>query len=515
MNPLREHELMLTRRQLFGKTAMGVGTAALHSLLRGSGFGAGLLALADAQAQQGPMGKPRPGLAGLPHYAPKAKRVIVLFMNGGPSQMDLFDYKPKMEEEYDKDLPDRIRKGQRLTTMTSGQTRFPVAPSRFKFKKHDNNEDGVWVSELLPNTASVVGELCVIRSMWTEAINHDPAVTYIQTGSQLPGRPSLGSWVSYGLGSMNQDLPTYVVLHSKVTSGKVDQALFARLWGTGFLPSEHQGVSLRSSGDPVLYLKDPKGLDRDMRRQMLDDIAKLNQFELQRFGDPEIAARIEQYEMAYRMQTSVPELMDLSGETEETFNLYGSESRNPGTFAANCLLARRLAERGVRFIQIFHRGWDQHSNLTGDLPSQCKDVDQACAALIKDLKRKGMLDDTLVVWGGEFGRTVYCQGPISRENYGRDHHPRCFTMWLAGGGVQPGISYGHTDDYSYNIVDKDGNPIEPSIDHFTPGAVHIHDLNATMLHLLGIDHTKLTYRYQGRDFRLTDVHGHVVKELLR
>lgn len=496
---------------------MGVGSAALHTLLRGGGLGAVLAASqAFGQSQQPTikMGKPRPGLPGMPNFAPKAKRVIMLFMNGGPSQMDLFDYKPKMEAEYDKDLPDSIRNGQRITTMTSGQARFPIAPSKFKFQKFDNNGDGLWVSELLPHTATVAHELCVIKSMWTEAINHDPAVTFIQTGSQLPGRPSFGAWVSYGLGSMNEDLPTYVVLHSKVSNGKVDQALFARLWGPGFLPSEHQGVSLRSAGDPVLYLNDPHGMDRKTRRDMLDDVSQLNHLQLQEFGDPEIAARISQYEMAYRMQTSVPELMDVSKEPEDVFNLYGDDAKTPGTFAANCLLARRLAQRGVRFIQIFHRGWDQHGNLANDLPSQCKDVDQASAALIKDLKRLGMLDDTLVVWGGEFGRTVYCQGPLSKENYGRDHHPRCFTRWMAGGGVKPGISYGHTDDYGYNIVDADGHVINPSVDQLTPGAVHIHDMNATMLHLLGIDHTKLTYRYQGRDFRLTDVNGHVVHDLL-
>lgn len=508
MDPIKEFELIMSRRQLFGKAAYGVGTAALTTLLRGGGMGAGLLAAADLFANDTPK---------MPSYkmAPKAKNVIMLFMNGGPSQMDLFEYKPKMEEEYDKDLPETIRNGQRLTTMTSGQTRFPIAPSKFKFKKYDNNADGLWVSELLPYTATVASELCVIKSMWTEAINHDPAVTYIQTGSQLPGRPSFGAWMSYGLGSLNENLPTYVVLHSKVGNGKADQALFSRLWGTGFLPSEHQGVSLRSSGEPVLYLRDPNGVDKATRRAMLDDVAKLNHMQLNQFGDPEIETRIKQYEMAYKMQASVPELMDLSTESKEVFDLYGTDSKIPGTFAANCLLARRMVQKGVRFIQIFHRGWDQHSNLANDLPSQCKDVDQACAALIKDLKRLGMLDETLVVWGGEFGRTVYCQGPLSKANYGRDHHPRCFTRWMAGGGVKPGITYGHTDDYCYNIVDKDGNVINPSVDQFTPGAVHIHDLNATMLHLVGIDHTKLTYRFQGRDFRLTDVHGTVVKDLLK
>ena len=505
MDPRRELELTMTRRQLFGKTALGVGTAALHRLLASGGLltGAGLA-----------MGDQGRGVLGKPHFAPKAKNVIYLFMNGGPSQIDLWDYKPKMGEQFDADLPDHIRMGQRLTTMTSGQKRFPIAPSIYKFDKYDNNEDGVWVSELLPHTSKIVKELCVVRSMWTEAINHDPAVTYIQTGSQLPGRPSLGAWVSYGLGSENENLPTYVVLHSKVSSGKVDQALFSRLWGTGFLPSEHQGVSLRASGDPVLYLNDPEGLDRSTRRHMLDDVAALNQMQLDEFGDPEIAGRIAQYEMAYRLQTSVPDLMDISKEGDGTFELYGKEAREPGTFAANCLLARRLVERGVRFIQIFHRGWDQHGNLTGDLPMQCKDVDQACAALVMDLKARGLLDETLVIWGGEFGRTVYCQGDLSRTNYGRDHHPRCYTMWMAGGGMKPGIVYGHTDDYCYNIVDKDGNVINPSVDHFTPGVVHIHDLNATILNQLGIDHRRLTYKYQGRDFRLTDVHGHVVQDLL-
>lgn len=501
MDPRRELELSMTRRQLFGKSAYGIGTAALASLLAGSPLQA--LAASD------------PTQPTFPNFAPKAKRVIYLFMNGGPSQMDLWDYKPKMREEFDKDLPDHIRNGQRITTMTSGQDRFPIAPSKYEFTKHDNNADGVWVSELLPYTSQVVKELCVIKSMYTEAINHDPAVTYIQTGSQLPGRPSLGAWASYGLGSENADLPTYVVLHSKVSSGKVDQALFSRLWGTGFLPSEHQGVSLRSQGDPILYLNDADGISKTSRRSMLDSLAELNQLQLQEFGDPEISARIKQYELAYRLQTSVPDLMDTTGESDATFELYGQEAREPGTFAANCLLARRLAERDVRFIQIFHRGWDQHSNLSGDLPSQCKDVDQACAALIKDLKQRGLLDDTLVIWGGEFGRTVYCQGPLTKENYGRDHHPRCYTMWMAGAGVKPGIVYGETDDYGYNIVDTDGNPINPTVDALTPGAVHIHDLNATILHQLGVDHTKLTYRYQGRDFRLTDVHGHVVHDILR
>ncbi|MCB8931935.1 MAG: DUF1501 domain-containing protein [Chthonomonadaceae bacterium] len=494
MNLHDEQALLMTRRQLFGRTALGVGTAALASILR---------------AEPGLQGH-----SGAPHFPPKARRVIQLVMNGGPSQMDLFDYKPAMEAVFNEDLPEHIRNGQRLTTMTSGQTRFPIAPSKYKFQRYENNADGLWVSELLPHTATVAKELCVVHSMYTEAINHDPAVTYIQTGSQLPGRPSIGAWVSYGLGTDNKDLPTYVVLHSTWSSKRDAQALYTRLWGAGFLPSQHQGVALRTQGDPVLYLSDPDGVNRMSRRQMLDSLAELNHMQLGHFGDPEISARIAQYEMAYRLQTSVPDLMDFSNEPDATFEMYGTDARKPGTFAANCLLARRLAERDVRFIQIYHRGWDQHDNVARDLPAQCKDVDQASAALVKDLRQRGLLDETLVIWGGEFGRTVYCQGPLSHENYGRDHHPRCFTMWMAGGGVKPGITYGKTDEYGYNIVDASGNPLDPTPDEFVPGAVHVHDLNATILRCLGVDHTKLTYRYQGRDFRLTDVHGHVVQDLL-
>jgi uncharacterized protein (DUF1501 family) len=506
MDPLREAEFMMTRRQLFGKATLGVGTAALNRLL-GAGGIASLASLANAEQNQ--------GLKGIPHFAPKAKYVIYLFMSGGPSQLDLWDYKPKLYDLYDTELPDKIRNGQRVTTMTSGQARFPIAPSRFKFTKHDNNGDGVWMSELLPHTATVVNELCVIKSMWTEAINHDPATTFMQTGSALPGRPSMGAWMSYGLGSMNENLPTYMVLHSKTTSGKPNQPVYPRLWGTGFLPSQYQGVSLRSAGDPVLYLKDPNGMERQVRREMLDDVAALNHHSLDEFGDPEIAARIQQYELAYRLQASVPDLMDISEEPAETMELYGKEASEPGTFAANCLLARRMVQKGVRFIQIFHRGWDMHSDVGVDLPTQAKDVDQACAALIKDLKRTGLLDETLVIWGGEFGRTVYSQGTLTKDNYGRDHHPRAFTVWMAGGGVKPGMVYGQTDDYGYNIVDKNGQVITPSVDEFTPGAVHVHDLQATILNQLGVDHTKLTYRFQGRDFRLTDVHGHVVKDLIQ
>jgi len=504
MDPLRENELLTTRRQLFGKAALGIGTAALGRLLTLGGM-SGLAGLAAAAEQQS-----HGGLAGFPNFAPKAKQVIYLFMSGGPSQLDLWDYKPKLNDLFNTDLPDSVRRGQRITTMTSGQTRFPIAPSVYKFNQHD----GVWVSELLPHTASVVNDLCVIKTMWTETINHDPATTYLQTGSPIPGRPSIGAWVSYGLGSMNENLPTYVVLHSKVSSGKPNQPVYPRLWGSGFLPGQYQGTSLRSSGDAVLYLKDPDGLDRKTRRAMLDDVAALNHEELGSFGDPEISARIEQYELAYRLQASVPDLMDLSKETPETMELYGKDAHEPGTFAANCLLARRMVQRGVRFIQIFHRGWDLHSDLVTDLPSQAKDVDQACAALIKDLKRTGLLDETLVIWGGEFGRTVYCQGPLSHQNYGRDHHPRAFTVWMAGGGVKPGFVYGQTDDYGYNIVDSNGQIIDPRVDQATPGAIHVHDLQATILHQLGIDHTKLTYRYQGRDFRLTDVYGNVRTELL-
>ncbi|MDA1049725.1 MAG: DUF1501 domain-containing protein [Planctomycetota bacterium] len=489
MNPLRESELIETRRHFFGRTAAGIGTAALTSLLNPSLFAA---TAGDVSTAEG-----MPGLPGLPHFAPKAKRVIYLFMSGAPSQLDMWDYKPKMNDWFDKDLPDSVRNGQRITTMTSGQARFPIAPSIFKFARH--GRDGAWVSELLPHTAGVVDDLAVIKTINTEAINHDPAITYIQTGSQLPGRPSTGAWLSYGLGSMNENLPAFVVLHSTVNGGFGGQALYARLWGTGFLSTRHQGVSLRSTGDPVLYLSNPDGMTVGMRRRMLDELAKLNRERYAEVGDPEIQSRIAQYEMAYRMQTSVPELTDISGESNHTLEMYGEEVKKPGTFAANCLLARRLAERGVRFTQVFIRQWDQHGNLPNDIRRQCGIVDQPCAALINDLKQRGMLDDTLVVWGGEFGRTIYCQGGLTKTNYGRDHHPRCYTKWMAGGGIKPGIVYGETDDFSYNVQE---NP------------VHIHDLNATILHCLGIDHQRLTFRHQGRDFRLTDVHGNVVQNIL-
>jgi len=438
------------------------------------------------------------GLAetGMTHFPAKAKRVVYLFQSGGPSHLELLDEKPELGRLHGSELPDSIRQGQRLTGMTSGQTSFPVIASKFAFQSC--GQSGIRLSELLPHTGRVVDEICVIRSMHTEAINHDPAITYIQTGSQQPGRPSLGAWASYGLGSEAEDLPAFLVLISHGSGSDANQGLLERLWGSGFLPSSHQGVKLRSSGDPVLYLSDPKGIDRNLRRKMLDNIATLNTKHLQQTGDPEIATRIAQYEMAFRMQTSVPELIDTSRETESTFQLYGEDARKPGTFAANCLLTRRLLEKGVRFVQLYHRGWDQHGGLPTNIPKQCHDIDQPQAALIADLKQRGMLEDTLIIWGGEFGRTVYGQGGL-QDNYGRDHHGRCFSMWLAGGGIRPGYEFGQTDDYGYNIV-RD--------------PVHIHDLNATILQCLGFDHERLTYRYQGRDFRLTDIHGKVVESIL-
>jgi hypothetical protein len=411
--------------------------------------------------------------------------------------MDLFDHKPKLADLRGVELPESVRKGQRLTGMTSRQETFPVAPSKFKFARH--GRCGAPVSELMPHTASIVDDLCFIKSMHTEAINHDPAVTFFQTGAQLAGRPSIGSWLAYGMGSENRDLPAFVVMISQGSGNPNDQPLYDRLWGSGFLPSRYQGVKFRAVGDPVLYLSNPDGLGAAGRRRFLDDLARLNRMHLDETGDPEVATRIVQYEMAFRMQTSVPELTDISKEPKHVLDLYGPDARKPGTFAANCLLARRLAERGVRFIQLFHRGWDQHTNLPKQIIGQCRDTDQPAAALVKDLKRRGLLDDTLVVWGGEFGRTVYCQGTLSADDYGRDHHPRCFTVWLAGGGIKGGITHGETDEFSYNVV-KD--------------PVHVHDLHATLLHCLGIDHKRLTYRFQGRDFRLTDVFGEVVKGVL-
>ncbi|HVK18301.1 MAG TPA: DUF1501 domain-containing protein [Fimbriiglobus sp.] len=482
----RDHAQDITRRHFFAGTGFSLGAAALGTLL-----GEDARAAADTKTGAG---------AALPttHFPSKAKNVIYLHMVGGPSQMDLFDYKPKMGEWYDKDLPDSIRMGQRLTTMTSGQARFPIAPSKYKFAQH--GKSGAWLSEMLPHTAKVVDEMCIVRSMHTEAINHEPAITFIQTGNQVTGRPCLGAWTSYGLGSLNRNLPTFVVMVAEPTNKEQIQAISARLWQSGYLPGEHAGVSFRSAGDPILYINNPPGVSTDVRRKTLDGIKQLNEMTAKRVGDPETRTRIEQYEMAYRMQSSVPELADLTKEDESTFKLYGEAAKKPGTFANTALLARRLVERGVRFVQVYHNNWDHHANLTKRMPDQCGDVDQACYGLISDLKRKGMLDDTLVIWGGEFGRTIYSQGGLSKTNYGRDHHPRCFTMWMAGGGAKGGVVYGETDEFSYNIV-KD--------------PVHIRDFHATVLQLLGIDHERFTYKFQGLDQKLTGVeHAKVIKALL-
>jgi hypothetical protein len=471
MDPVREYMLLMTRRHFFANAGLGLGGLALASLMAER---ASAKETASATAM-------RP----LPHHLPRAKHAIYLFMNGGPSQMDLWDYKPNMKDWFDKDLPPSVRGNQRLTTMTSGQARFPIAPSKFKFQQHGNS--GIWVSELLPHLAGVVDELCVIKSVHTEAINHDPAVTYICTGSQLPGRPSLGAWLSYGLGSLNENLPTFVVMTP--SSRYYDaQALYQRLWGSGCLPTKHAGVALRATGDPILYLSNPPGVDRQARRYMLDALSKLNYKLQQEIGDPEILDRIAQYEMAFRLQSSIPELLDLRDEPEHVLRMYGPDVTKPGTIAASCLLARRLIERGVRFVQIFHRGWDHHNNLPANIVTACQDMDQPVAALIKDLKQRGLLDETLVIWGGEFGRTIYCQGELTATNYGRDHHPRCFTVWLAGAGVKRGFVYGETDDFSYNII-RD--------------PVHIHELNATILYLFGLDNDRLSVKFQGLDVRLT------------
>ena len=479
MNPMLESNQLLNRRLLLQGATGSLGVAALSSLLAG-----------DAAGETSQLN------LGAPHFAARAKRVVYLFQSGGPSHLELLDYKPQLKKLHGSELPDSIRRGQRLTGMTSGQKSFPVIAPKFGFRRC--GEAGTWLGELLPYTSGVMDEICVIRSMHTEAINHDPAITLIQTGSQQPGRPCLGAWASYGLGSPAEDLPAFTVLISHGSGKDANQGLLERLWGAGFLPSSHQGVKLRSSGDPVLYLTDPPGIDRAFRRQLLDGLAELNQQQLATSGNPEIAARIAQYEMAFRMQQSVPELIDLSSESASTFELYGPESRKPGTFAANCLLTRRMLERGVRFVQLYHRGWDQHGGLPSNIPKQCRDIDQPQAALIRDLKQRGMLDDTLVIWGGEFGRTVYGQGGV-KADYGRDHHGRCYSMWMAGGGIRGGHVHGATDDYGYNIV-RD--------------PVHIHDLNATILHCLGLDHRRLTFRQQGRDYRLTDVHGLVMQSLL-
>ncbi len=430
----------------------------------------------------------------LPHFIPRVKRVIYLFQSGGPSQLELFDEKPLLQKMRGQELPESVRKGQRLTGMTSGQTSLPLAGSIYKFSNH--GQSGANISELLPYTAQIADELCIVKSMYTEAINHDPAITFIQTGSQLPGRPSIGSWLNYGLGSDNENLPAFVVL---VTKNKFGQPLYSRLWGNGFLPSRHQGVQFRSGKDAVLYLNDPPGLSRQSRRQQLDDLKRLQELQLAKVEDPEIEARIAQYEMAYRMQTSVPEVMDTSDEPDYIYDMYGQDAREPGTYAANCLLARKLAERDVKFIQLYHQGWDQHGDLPRAIKNQCRETDQASAALVMDLKQRGLLEDTLVIWGGEFGRTNYSQGKLTDTDYGRDHHPKCFSIWMAGAGVKKGFSYGQTDEFGYNVLE---NP------------VHVHDFQATLLHLLGIDHERFIYKFQGRRYRLTDVHGDVVKELL-
>ena len=487
MNLQHELKKLLTRRQLFGLGAKGIGLAALSSLLKSDGL---------AQSDN-PRDAKTGGMTGLPHFSPKVKRVIYLHQSGGPSQLDTFDYKPQLEKLHGTELPDSIRGGQRITGMTSGQSTFPCVKSIFKFAQH--GQSGTWVSELLPHTAKVIDDIAVIKTMHTDAINHDPAITFIQTGFQQPGRPAMGAWVSYGLGSENQNLPSYIVLLLTAHAINTDQPLFSRLWSSGFLPSNYQGVRLRGGSTPVLYLNNPPGVNQTTRRQMLDAVGKLNKLKSEAYGDPEIETRIAQYEMAFRMQTSVPDLMDLSKESEKTLEMYGPEVRKPGSYAANCLLARRLAERGVRFIQLYHRGWDQHGDLPRDLGLQCRGTDQPTAALVADLKQRGLLDDTLVVWGGEFGRTVYCQGKLMDTNYGRDHHGRNFAMWIAGGGVKKGFSLGETDDYSYNIV---SDPVD------------VYDLQATLLHLLGIDHKRLTYKFQGRHFRLTDVHGEIVEKVL-
>lgn len=467
----------IRRRQFLERSSVGIGAAALATL---SG---------SATAAEVDISKP--------HAAPRAKRVIYLTQAGAPSQLELFDHKPGLKELYNQELPPSVRGMQRLTGMTSGQARFPVVPSIFSFRQC--GESGIWLSRLLPHTARIADKICVIKSLYTEAINHDPAMTLLQTGHQFAGRPSFGAWLSYGLGSENQNLPAYVVMISQPSGPTNSQPLHERMWGSGFLPPRHQGVRFNPGKDPVLFLSNPPGITAERRRAFIDDVNALNRLNFAEYQDPEIQARIEQYELAFRMQMSVPELADMSGETDSVFERYGPESKKPGSYAANCILARRLAERGVRFIQLYHRGWDQHQGLPSGMKSQCYDTDQPTAALIDDLNERGLLDDTLVVWGGEFGRTVYSQGTISPDNYGRDHHPRCYSVWIAGAGIKGGITHGETDDFSYNI---------------TRDPVHIHDLNATILHLLGIDHTRLTYRHQGRDYRLTDVHGEIVKDIL-
>ncbi|MEK6249219.1 MAG: DUF1501 domain-containing protein [Planctomycetales bacterium] len=495
MDPRVEFANNLTRRHLFGRAAGGIGAMALASLTSPNLFAGNKAANGNTLSDLQGVG----GLPDLPHFAGKAKRVIYLFQSGGPSHIDLFDYKPQLRKFHGQELPESIRQGQRLTEMTHKQKEKPCVSTAFKFAQQGQSR--MWLSELLPHTASIADEISLIRSIHTEAVNHDPGVTLMNTGTQQLGKPSFGSWLSYGIGSESKDLPAFVVMVSQGSGAKVSQPIFSRLWGTGFLPSEHQGVRFRSGKDPVLYLTDPPGLDRDSRRRMLDCLSKLNTLTSESHGDPETNARIAQYEMAFSMQTSVPDLMDLSSESEQTFELYGPESKKPGSYAANCLLARRLAERGVRFVQLYHRGWDQHSALPSGIRNQCRDTDQPTAGLIKDLKQRGMLDETVIVWGGEFGRTVYCQGKLTKESYGRDHHGRCYSMWLCGGGIRGGLVLGQTDDYCYNIVED---------------PIHIHDVNATILHCLGIHDKRLTYPFQGLDQRLTGVEemGNLIKQII-
>src|SRR5262245_60177449 len=475
--PMTMPNTSLSRRQLLNRIGMGFGGLALADLMQP----------ASGAAQTA-------GVLPATHIPARAKRVIYLFQSGGPSQLETFDYKPLLNEKQGQQLPDSVRMGQRLTGMSGNQASLPLAGSIFKFARHGQN--GAWISELLPHTARIVDELCIVRSMYTEAINHDPAITFLQTGSQISGRPSIGAWLNYGLGSENDNLPAFVVL---ITKGKGDQPLYSRLWGTGFLPSRFQGVQFRSGKDPVLYLNNPPGEDSSSRRNLLDHLKELHELESRATGDAELSARIGQYEMAFRMQSSIPEVTDLASEPQHIFDLYGPDSKTPGTFASNCLMARRLAERGVKFIQLYHQGWDQHGNLPNGIKVQCRETDQPAAALLTDLKQRGLLDETLVIWGGEFGRTNYSQGKLTATDYGRDHHPRCFSVWMAGGGVKAGTVYGETCPFGYNIVQN---------------GVHVHDFHATMLHLLGIDHERLIFRFQGRDYRLTDVHGNVVKEIV-
>lgn len=476
--------MRLNRRQFFGNAGVRLGGLAAAWMAGSNLSGTRCTRAADSAP------RPFPGLPNLPHFAPKAKAVIYLHMNGGPAQIDLWDHKPKLAEYFDQDLPDSVRSGQRITTMTSGQARLPVAPSKFKFEQHGNC--GTWISELLPHTAKIVDELTLVRSVQTNAINHDPACTFVMTGSEVPGKASIGSWVSYGLGSECDNLPAFVVFTPTFPKTGNGQALFTRMWGNGFLPSQFHGVALRGVGDPVLYVQNPAGVEPSDRRQMLDALHLLNNRNFERYGDPEIRTRIAQYEMAFRMQSSVPELVDLSDESPAIIESYGAQAKTPGTFAQSALLARRLVERGVRFVQVLHRGWDQHSSLPVALKNQCEDTDQATAALVMDLKQRGLLDSTLVVWGGEFGRTVYSQGTLTHDDYGRDHHPRNFCMWLAGGGIKRGFVYGATDDFSYNVVE---NP------------VNVNDINATILHCLGIDPERLSFKFQGLDQRLIGVEG--------